>query len=260
MKRILLLAGSLASFAAMAAVATDAAPAGGLSAAQIVDRSVAARGGLDAWRAVRTLSLQGQLEAGGKQNAQLPFVMKMKRSHKSRLEISFDKQTAVQVYDGAHGWKVRPFLNRIEAEPYTPEEAKAAESWQELDGPLVDYAGKGTKVALVGKEAVEGHDAYKLKLTFKNGDERNLWVDTNSFLELKIDGEPQRLDGKMRHVAIYYRDYKAEQGLNVPHVLETVIDGGNQSHKMFIERVGVNQPMDDALFAKPNLAAMASGR
>lgn len=266
MKKILFLAFSLISVAASAAVApkisSDIAPAARLSAAQIVDRNVAARGGLEAWRAVSTLALSGRLEAGGKKNSELPFVMKMKRSHMSRLEIRFQDQTAVQVYDGAQGWKVRPFLGRDDAEPFTPAEAKAAAAWEELDGPLVDYAKKGTKVELVGTEVVERRNAYKLKLTMKNGETRNIWIDAANFLELKMDGEPRKMDGKLRNVAIYFRDYKkTANGLTVPHVLETVTEKDKQPHKMTIEQVAVNQPMESALFAKPQLAvAKASGQ
>lgn len=261
MRRLLFLACSLVSVATSAAVTHSGAPAGNLTVAQIIDRNVAARGGLKAWRAVNTLALSGRLEAGGKKNTELPFTMKMKRPHMSRLEIRFQDQTAVQVYDGMQGWKVRPFLGRDEVEPFTPDEAKAAAGWQELDGPLIDYVNKGTKVELQGKETVEKHSAYKLKLTMKNGEERHLWVDAANFLELKIDGEPRRLDGKLRNVAIYYRDYKAENGLMLPHVLETVVEGGKQPHKMLIEHVTVNQPMETSLFAKPSLAlAKTSGQ
>jgi hypothetical protein len=183
--------------------------------------------------------------------------MQMKRPHMSRLEIRFQDQTAVQVYDGTQGWKLRPFLGRNEVESFTPAEAKAAAAWEELDGPLVDYVNKGTKVALQGMESVEGHKAYKLKLTMKDGEERHLWVDATSFLELKIDGQPRKMDGKLRQVVILYRDYKRENGLNIPHVFETVVEGDKLPHKMRIERVTVNQPMEDALFAKPQLAALA---
>ncbi|MEO8418545.1 MAG: outer membrane lipoprotein-sorting protein [Methylophilaceae bacterium] len=257
MTRFLLLTIGLLSTAATAAVSTDVAPAGKMTAAQIVDRNVAARGGLQAWLAVSTLTLSGRMEAGGTKNSELPFVMKMKRPYKSRLEITFQDQPAVQVYDGEQGWKVRPFLGRNEVEPFTPAEAKAAAGWQKLDGPLVDYVNKGTKVELQGTEAVEGHSAYKLMLTMKNGDQRHVWVDRASFLELKIEGEPRKLDGKLRNVVIYYRDYKAEHGLTVPHLLETVVEWGkqpNKPHKMYIEHVTVNQPLEDALFAKPQLA------
>jgi outer membrane lipoprotein-sorting protein len=253
---MLFLACSMISVAASAAVSPEVPPAAKLSAAQIVDRNVAARGGLEAWRAVNTLTLSGEMDAGGKQDSKLPFVMTMKRPHMSRLEIRFQDQTAVQVYDGAQGWKVRPFLNRSDAEPFTPTEIKSAESWAELDGPLIDYAKKGSKVELLGAEPVEGHNAYKIKLTLKDGEERNVWIDAASFLELKIDGEPRRLDGKMRKVAIYYRDYKTENGLTMPRVLETAVEGVKQTHKMNIKQVAVGQPADNALFAKP-LATVA---
>src|SRR5262249_40034513 len=149
----------------------------------VVEKNIAARGGLNAWRAVRTLSWAGKMDAGGNSQRSLkvpgmppppaakepraqlqsPFVMEMMRTRKSRLEIEFAGQTAVQVYDGTQGWKVRPFLNRHEVEPFTPAELEAAATQADLDGALVDYAAKGTRVELEGVEQVEGRDAYKLK-------------------------------------------------------------------------------------------------
>lgn len=261
MRRLLFLACSLIPVAVSASVSPDGAQAANMTAAQIVERNVAARGGLPAWMAVKTLAMSGRLEAGGTKNWELPFVLKMERPHMSRLEIRFQDQTAVQVYDGEHGWKVRPFLGRDEVEPFSPDEVKAAAAWQELDGPLVDYVKKGTKVELQGQESVEGHSTYKLKLALKNGDERHVWVDAASFLERKIDGEPRKLDGKFRNVAIYYRDYKTEHGLTMPHLLETVVEGGKAPHKMHIEHVEINQPMANGLFAKPQLTvAKAPGQ
>ncbi len=229
------------------------------SAAQIADRNIKARGGLEAWRAVQTLTLSGKLEAGGKANTELPFVMEMKRPRKSRVEVRFRDQTAFQVFNGEQGWKVRPFLNRSEVEPFTPAEAKMAANWEELDGPLIDYASKGTRISLQGIEPVEGRDAYKLKLTLKDGTERNLWIDAKTFLEAKIDGDPRKMDGKLHKVAILYRDFRSENGLSIPHVLETVVEGVRQSHKMTIDEVAVNRPLADSVFEKPQLNVVASG-
>jgi hypothetical protein len=44
----------------------------------------------------------------------------------------------------------------------------------------------------------------------------------------------------------------------VPHVLETVVEGVKQSHKMTIEKVAVNQPLEDSLFAKPQIKMAAT--
>src|ERR1700675_4781128 len=253
-----------------------------LTAAQIVEKNIAARGGLQAWRAVQAMSWAGTMDAGGGsinrsrrmaqhtpgrggklqltdnnvksgevKQAQLPFVLEMKRSRKSRVEIQFAGKTAVQVFDGTNGWKVRPYLNRNDVEPFTAEELKFEAGRGELDGPLVDYASKGTKVEFEVVEPVEGHDAYKLKHTNKTGDVKHVWIDKESFLDVKIDGEPRRMDGRIRNVWIYQRDFRTVQGLKVPFVLETAVDGFHETHKMAIEKVEVNPKLADDLFAKP---------
>jgi len=255
MRRLLLACGCLAVLAAPAARAAEAKRAGP-SAAQIADRNVKARGGLKAWRAVRALKMSGELDAGGKTDAKLPFALFLKRPHRSRLELTFAGKNAVQVYDGAQGWKLRPFLNRDDVEPFKPDELESAASAAELDGPLVDYASKGTRIELVGTEKVEGKKTYRLKLTLKNGKQRFLWVDASTFLDTKISGDPRKLDGRPHQVAIYSRDYRTVDGLKIPFVQETVVEGVKQSHKMVIKTVTVNPPLQDALFAKPT-AAMA---
>jgi hypothetical protein len=250
-----------------------AAPAK-LTAAEIVEKNIAARGGLEKWRAVQTLSWSGKLDAGGGNEpalnmkipgmppppppsdkpaaqAQLPFVLEMRRGRKSRLEVVFNGETAVQVYDGTKGWKLRPFLNRHEVEPFTPAELEVAQSQSDLDGALVDYAAKGTKVELEGVEPVEGRDTYKLKLTLKNRRVMHDWIDAQTFLDVKIDGSPRKLDGKPHDVAIFMRDYRNVNGLQIPHLLETVIQGVKRTEKIEIEKVVVNPRLDESRFTKP---------
>jgi hypothetical protein len=266
--------------------ASDTPTGSNLSAAAIVDRNVAARGGLQAWRAVQTMSLEGKLGAGGNQRAtlsvppqgpvptlksipqrpvdeaQLPFVMELKRPRKMRVELAFNGQTAIQVFDGANGWKLRPYLNRRVVEAYTAEEMKSASIQADLDGPLVDYVAKGTKIELDGVEKVEDHDTYRLKLTMNNGQSIHVWIDAQSFLEAKIEGQPRRLDGVYHPVEVYYRDYRPVNGLQIPYVLETkVLPLAQKSpgvrntpvppEKIVIEKVAVNPKLDESLFSKP---------
>jgi hypothetical protein len=222
-----------------------------LTAAQIVDRNVAARGGLRAWRGVKTLSMSGKLDAGGKQKLQLPFVLEMERNRKTRLELQFNGQTAVQVYDGANGWKLRPFLNRRDVESYTPDELKAASMQADIDGPLVDYAAKGTKVELEGVQQIDGRDSFNLKLTLKSGQVQHIWVDAQNFLDVKIEGAPRRLDGRFHPVATYLRDYRSVNGLMIPYVNETAVEGVKQTEKIIVEKVIVNPKLEDSRFSRP---------
>jgi outer membrane lipoprotein-sorting protein len=234
-----------------------------LTAAQIADKNAAARGGTAAWQAVQSMSMTGEMDVGGKTDARLPYTMSLKRPHMSRLEIAFKDQTAVQTFDGKQGWKYRPYLGRTAPEPLSAAELKSAAETDELDGPLIGAARKGTKVELQGVEKVEGKDAYKLKLTKASGASRNLWVDKASFLEVKIDGEPRKLDGRAHKVAVFYRDYKTVGGLNIPHTLETVVDGVKPTRKIVVKSVTLNPKLDDSQFGKPVLApaaAAASGK
>jgi len=223
----------------------------------IVAKNVAARGGLAAWHNVQTLSFEGTLDAGGKPSHELPFKLVQMRPHKNRLEIAFKDQTAVQAYDGSSGWKVRPFLNRNEVEPYSSAESRIAAAADELDGALLDYQSKGTRIALAGTETIEGRPAYKLHLTLKGGTQRNLWVDAATFLEVKMDGEPRKLDGRLHNVALYFKDYRTEQGLNIARTQETVVEGVKEPYKMTFTKVTVNTPVADTLFVKPHLATLA---
>jgi hypothetical protein len=263
----------------------SASAAANLSVDQIVAKHVAARGGLNAWHAVQTMSWTGTLDAGtgdstsrsaqfaeeamapktrkqiaarapdkvvAQKQVQLPFVLDMKRPTLSRVEIQFAGKTAVQVYDGKNGWKVRPFLNRNDVEPFTADELKESAGKWDMDGPLLDYAAKGTRVDFDKVEAVNGHDAYKLKLTAKDGTVQHIWIDAQSFLDVKIEGTPRRMDGKMRAVFIYQRDFRSEKGVQIPHLLETAVEGYPDSHKMVIDTVAVNPALNDTLFAKPS--------
>jgi hypothetical protein len=284
----------------LAAAAGETSPsAANLSAAAIVERNVAARGGLQAWRAVQTMSLEGKLTAGGNQRTalpvpmtdrrasqrsskmtlparpseevQLPFVMELKRPRKMRMELQFNGQTAMQVFDGTNGWKLRPFLNRREVEPYTAEEMKASSFQADLDGFLVDYAAKSTQIELAGKEKVEDRDTYKLKLTTKNGQTIHVWIDGQTFLETKIEGQPRRLDGVYHPVEVYYRDYRPVNGLQIPFVLETKVlpvaqaargvgGGAVPPEKIIVEKVMVNPKLDESLFSRPEITVTSKAK
>ena len=274
---LLSLALSLTSFSTLPAAAQAK-----LTAAQVVEKNIAARGGAPAWHGVQTMSWSGKMDAGAgdsversrrftqnqghlnrmtsektaagdktENQVQLPFKHEMKRPNKSRTEIEFAGKTAVQVFDGSNGWKFRPFLNRSDVEPFSADEAKMESQEPGIGGYLVDYAAKGSKVDLEGTEKVEGHDAYKLKVTTKTGSVKYVWVDTQSFLDVKVSGEPRRMDGKMHNVYVYQRDFRAVQGVKVPFVLETAVDGYRDTHKTVLETVAVNPKLDDSLFTKP---------
>src|SRR5258708_25608270 len=91
MNRVSLYAGCLLSLtAATTSYGASTAPAHApatLSDEQIVERNVAARGGLAAWREAKNLTITGEMDASGHPNHALPFVLNEKHPRESRLEI-----------------------------------------------------------------------------------------------------------------------------------------------------------------------------
>jgi hypothetical protein len=310
MFRVLLAMGScLAVAVSFAAPADNSQAAGNLTAAEIMAKNVAARGGLEAWRAVKTPSVAGKMGAGGNQRptlatpaprpraklwgqgfgdkgppmsrladatraveeVQLPFLMQMERPGKVRFELAFNGQTAIQVFDGTNVWKLRPFLNRLAVEPYTPEEMKTTATQSELDGLLVDYAAKGTGIELAGMEKVEDRDNYKIQLTLKNDTRIHVWIDAGTFLETKLEGQPTRLDATDHPPEIYLRGYGPVSGLQIPYVLETSVlpvgrtalgfrDPPVPPEKTVVETVLVNPKLDESRFSKEDIVAAANSR
>ena len=176
--------------------------------------------------------------------------MEFKRPGRSRVEIQFAGQTAVQVYNGTNGWKLRPFLNRHDVESFTPAEQRTAALESDFEGPLVNYRAKGSRVELLGTEKVEGHDTYKIKLTKKSGEVQQFWIDGLTFLEVKMQGVPRHMDGKMRETEVYFRDFRRVEDIEIPFETETVIPSLRDRHKIILESAIVNPKIDDSRFTK----------
>jgi outer membrane lipoprotein-sorting protein len=250
----------------------------------IVARNISARGGGAAWRSVHSLSMSGLMDVGrnapdtrkmveqshggqGKPRkrlhpeltvaevhadtvVRLPYLIEFRRPRQMRLEMKVRDATAIQVYDGSVGWKLRPFIGRHEVEPYSAAELRLAQSQQELDGPLIDYAAKGTHVELAGMDPVDGRDAYKLKLTLKNGDPLSLWIDAQTFLDVRL-AVPHSFGGKERTVVTSMSDYRKVGDIVLPFTLEDRFGEGTTSQRIDIQQVSVNPALPDSRFTKP---------
>jgi hypothetical protein len=252
--------------AAMAgrAASVDPAPApapraADLTAAQIAEKNATARGGLDAWRKVQTMTWLGHFQSPHGPMPSVPFTMIQRRPNKTHFEVNVMGQRSMRVFDGVAGWKVRAKGDGSpDVQPFAPQDARFARDGQGIDGPLLDWQAKGSAITLEGVDRVDGHDAYRLNVRFVSGQSQQVWVDTQSFLEIRSDRTAFNSAGKPAGtVATYYRDYKAFEGLQIPTIIETGVGSGQGTDQMVIERVVVNSPVDDRTFTR---AAAVAGR
>ena len=234
------------------ALALLAVPASAQTVDEIIAKNLKARGGLDKLKSVQSIRMSGKMTVGPGMEA--PFVIEMKRPKNVRLEITVQGMNIIQAYDGTTGWAVMPMMGKNDPEPMPAEEAKQAEEQADFDGPLVDYKEKGHKVELVGKEKVEGADAYKLKVTLKSGDVRYFFVEADSFLEIKAEGK-RTARGSEIEFENSLGDYKDVGGLMIAHSLEMGPKGTPQKSKLTLDKVELNPTIDDARFKMPAKAS-----
>ncbi|MGE5319525.1 MAG: hypothetical protein ACM3KD_05040 [Hyphomicrobiaceae bacterium] len=232
----------------------------GLNAAQVVEKNVAARGGLEAWKKIQTMVWVGHIESANAEVPSLPFALEMKRPNKTRFEIRIKEQTSARMYDGKQGWKLRPNPGGYpELVPYTTEELNFARDGQGFDGPLMDYQAKGVTVTLEGVDDIEGHKCYRLNVRLPSGSSHHVWVDATTFLDVRLDREARNAAGMANTVSVYYGNYQVLDGLKMPFLLESRADNGKSSDKMVIDRILLNPPLEDQLFAAPRDLQPGSG-
>lgn len=250
---------ALAALALLAiAAAADATPAPGV--AEILERHAGARGGLSAWRKVQTMVWGGHVERADGPGAGMPFMFFQKRPQRSRFELVVDKARVVRVFDGEQGWKVKPGEGgRPDVEPYDEEERRAALDAAAIDGPLLDARARGVQVELEGQEEVEGRPAYRLRARLPSGATQRVWVDAETFLEVKYDRPVRPGAGRPGGVAIYPRDYKSYDGLLIPFTIETRPASGGAGDRLVIDRIAVGVPLADGMFARPGLRTARRG-
>jgi outer membrane lipoprotein-sorting protein len=222
---------------------------------EIIAKNIEAKGGMAKLKAIQTLKLTGMADMGGMQAG---FVRIAKRPAKIRMDISVQGMSMIQAYDGQNGWQVVPFTGKKDPEPMAADDLKLMVQQADIDGPLMDYKQKGHKVELIGKEKIEGTDAWHLKLTLKDGDVSNIYLDADSFLEIKTVGKSMRRGAEVES-EVSFGDYKEESGMMLFHSMEIKTPGTPGTQKITFTKVEVNHPEDDAEFKMPAVTPAPAG-
>jgi len=242
---------SLFGILVLALLAPFATVASAQTADELIAKNIAAKGGMEKLKSIKSMRQTGKMMGG--QGMEFPFVMTNKRPKSFKLEFTFQGMTGMQVYDGKTAWMSMPFGGKKEPEVAPADQAKDMEEQADFDGPLVDYKEKGHTVELLGKEQVEGADAYKLKVTLKGGDVRTIYLDSETYLEVKVESK-RMVRGTEVEGEAYLSNYKEEEGMMMAHVMEQAQKGSPNRQKFVIEKVEINPVVDDKIFSMSSVA------
>jgi outer membrane lipoprotein-sorting protein len=241
-----LLSVSLALATLMCGVAS---PARAQTIDEIVARHVEARGGAARWQAIRSIRMSGRAFAGPGREALV--TRETKRPNRVRTEFTFQGITGVFAFDGTRGWQLSPLTGIVEPQALEPENTQAALDQADMEGPLVAARKKGSTLALIGQETVEGRAAYRIRVTPRTGPSQEQWIDAETYLVLRT-AVPREVRGKTVQLETTFGDYRTVGGLVVPHTLEIGARGRPERVRIVVEAIELNPQIDDARFKAPS--------
>jgi outer membrane lipoprotein-sorting protein len=241
-----------ATILALAVLCALSVSAAEMTVDDILAKNTEAKGGIEKLRALKSARFSGKMSMGGGMEA--PFTMTKSRPEKMRIEFTIQGMTGIQAYDGTTGWMVMPFLGKKEAEELPADMLKDVKEQADFDGPFIDYAKKGNKVELLGKEKIEGTDAYKVKLTTKDATETTVYIDADTFLEIKMEAK-RKMQGQEIEGETILGNYKEVDGLLFPFSIENKAKGMPGGQTITIDKVELNPTVADDSFAMPKKAA-----
>lgn len=215
---------------------------------EVLDGYYEVMGGLDKLKSIDTLKLTGKMAMG--QGVEAPATMMQKRPNKVRQEFTFQGMVGIQAYDGETAWMHMPFMGQTAPELMPEEMASEFVEGGEIDSPLIDAEARGIALELVGKEEIEGTEAFNIKVTRQNGDVEHHYLDAEYYIPIRVT-RTQKAMGQETEVNLTLGDYKEIDGMMFPFSIE--ISGGQGGVALVIDDIAVNEDLDDMLFAMPEV-------
>jgi hypothetical protein len=211
------------------------------TADEIVNKHLDAIGGKENWKKVNSLKMEAGLSVQG---MDIPVIIYQVHNQGQRQEYTVMNTTGYSIITKDSGWNFNPMNGQSKAEPMTADELKAAQDGLDIQGDLLDYATKGHKIELMGKEDVDGTEAYKLKVTRKSGSEVITYFDPATYYVIRTINKV-KVNGQETEQKINVSNYqKLPEGIVIPFTME--IPGAPAP--INIKKVEVNPVLDPALF------------
>ena len=238
-------------------VGCAAVPAGAQDAQSLLAKNLEARGGAAALDAIKNVSFEGRTIFPG------DFEVTYKETHArlgpngaaGRVDFGIQGLDITQAYDGHQGWRVNPLQGRKDAEKMSADEGRALADEALVEGPLLAARTDGSRVDYLGREDFDGTNAYKLKVTQKDGDEFTYWLDPDTFLEIKVD-ETRQIRGAEQTTETELGDYEKIAGVYFPMSVESWAQGQpGQRQRTIIASGSANMQLASDYFAEPSTPA-----
>jgi hypothetical protein len=234
---------------AQAATQDTQAPAAP-TADEIVQKHLAAIGGKDAISQVKSVFMESTAQIMGNDAPSTTLILD---GVGSKTETDFNGTKIINCFNAQGGWMVNPMMGASDPAPMPEDQYKLGKDGIYVGGPLYDYAAKGSKIELAGKD----DKTYTIKLTNRDNVETTYVIDASTYL-IKTQKARGRMQDQDVDITTTFSDYrKTDTGYVLPYSMDVDI-GGNFQLSITVKKVELNKTIDPAVFAMPKPAPAAA--
>ncbi len=181
-------------------------------------------------------------------DASSPLTVKVRRPNQIREDFQVQSTDVARAYDGASGWEMQAGQVRELTDGELDDIREEAEN--AIEGPLLDYAKKGSKAEFLGNDTVGGKPVYKLKITTRFGASITEYLDASSHLEIHEEIE-RSANGKLVTIVEEVGDYRDVDGMKFAHRFVSGPKENPSAITLQVEKMHLNVLVDAGAFEKP---------
>lgn len=212
------------------------------TAEELVAKNIEARGGIEKLKALKGLLYEGTMQQQG-----VDIDMKFYYFHNTATRVEFTAmgKSGYTIITTTQGWTFNPFAGNDAAEALPEDAIKESQSQLDIQGPLVDYKEKGNKIEYLGKEAEQGNEYFKLKVTRSNGKTVLYYLDKNYLVAKAVS--TVMANGTEQEVSTEYSDYR-----KTPEGYTLAFHRINGNADVTFDKVTINPVFNEALVKPSN--------
>ena len=208
---------------------------------EIIAKYVEALGGKEKLGQVKSLYTENSMEVMGNSAPQKEYLVEGKAF---KTEAEFNGASIINCYTDKNGWTINPMMGGANAEAMPDGLYKSGKIQIYLCGGLVDYAAKGYKAELTGKDGSN----FKIKLS-DGSSETYYFIDGGNYLLTKSIIKSEIM-GQSVDVITTYADYKkTDFGVMIAYTKN--IDMGMFQLAQKVDKIEVNKELDPKIFDMP---------
>ena len=231
----------------------------------VVDKAIAAMGGLDNIHAIHSLVLRGFHYEGsypqeGVQHHSSNGVLVRMRPHYRLVgcrpeipECAGQWGRIVESFDGQHGWELNWPKQRLVHTVNKAEEALHCGS--EFDPLFVDYKQRGFAATYLGPQKMLGKDAVAVRIDEQGCSSTTYFFDPNTYQQVMTQiVVPVHARGDRVETVAIYKAFKTVNGVRFPSRTEEIsLATGDVLDGMELESISANTLHDPAIFSAPEV-------